>query len=362
MNSYPSQIISIMSTVIIARNGQEEKWLEERLSALAIKNEPIDLSFGCEFGETIWSQRQEERKLRSRIDKPISETEKNMLQEHLARMISTRERTRIPILLDTTGENIGTLLTRFRIGHGEKGHPGGAVSAEQWCSFVANCPNLEDLVLVSCYDANDTVVEALKNHRKLRKLVITGTDKISGTVTNAIIDRLCSSRCNSDENASVVIGDDSALEGASDVQRSEGRQMDQPSVEYFPVLRHLILTDQSSISMGDFEKMKSQCLDIRFRFGRSGGYTMVANMLGYDADAYFDTHPVTAPQISDLDFPHWENFYEDDYEDFFGGDFYDSHFEEDDGDSSHEEDSDDYEEDHDTDFSEEDSTASTVND
>lgn len=323
---------------MLARKGQEAEWLQKELPALSARNSPLDLSFGCEFGYPNWRELHQEQDLKSRIERETSEEEKNKIRAELARK-EIEKRTQAPALLAATAEKVGSLLTRFRIGDGESGYPARIVSSEQWCAFFAKCPNLEDVVLVSCYTADDAVLDALKDHPKLQKLTITGNDKISGSISNSIIDRLCAStslqQSTSEEFSLSETQEDSGTKTEDCGMKKEAPEVKQDTLPggsnseelqnesktgkvFFPALCHLVLTDQASISMTDFKKMKNRRPDIRFCYGQSGGYSMAASMLGFDCDYIFDTQPLTVRQY-DQNYAEENSggWYPDDYADDF---------------------------------------------
>lgn len=323
-----------MSSAVLAKNGDEREWFEKKLPELSTINASIELSIGCDFGQTSdFKLRQEDLRIQFRIEKAVTEEEIHEIKRQLSLKKQIGEHYNLPMLLNATAERIGPLLRRFCIGNPESGYPASCVSSEEWRSFLARCPNLEELCLKSCLEADDVVVDSLKNHQQLRVLEITGNDRVAGKVSNEIINNLCARVCKGtragEEVARVkadVREEDNALNerGALESSKLEepdiaanseiGASSGPPTCRYFPALKHLILKDQSAVSVGDFERLKSNRPDIRFCHGMSRGYAVAASMLGLHREGFCDTHPPQRPDQSRRhEDPFFDDYYADDY-------------------------------------------------
>lgn len=89
---------------------------------------------------------------------------------------------------------------------------------------------------------------------------------------------------------------------------------------YFSSLIELVVTDQAAITHADFERMLKAQPEIRFVYGRSGGFSLAAGLLGLNRNSYFDTFQYTPPGAPKKEHSSVRMSGDDGYGDYFGDD------------------------------------------
>lgn len=276
------------------QNGEERAFINSTLPAFSQSSSPLALHVKPGVGDFNEDLSRQRGKASIRKREAASYVEGTRIEDELRKHEFDCDQVALPRVIDAIAEHVANRLRDFRIGHEPRFYPGNIVSSQQWCNLLRKCVALERVGLRACCEADDDVMDTLGSLRYVESVIVTGSCKASGKVTNAVISKLCRSVSNSDDKQSEdadgeISGGASGQQGVTKKIPEKCNRLRTPPL-YFPRLKQLILTDQSAISYSDYERMKKYRLDIRFVYGPSGDSFLRYHMIGLCVDHFLDTH------------------------------------------------------------------------